>query len=68
MLLKKKKIPKYIIGNLEIFYDSDRENSDEKNSDAENSDKEISDEKHLERKNKNIFKVFFVYIKMRNNY
>ena len=30
-VVKEKKIPKYIIDEIEIFSDSDRENSDEKN-------------------------------------
>ena len=38
-VVKEKKIPKYIIDNIEIFSDSDRENSDEENPDEENSDK-----------------------------
>ena len=38
-VVKEKKIPKYIIDNIEIPSDSDRENSDEENSDEENSDK-----------------------------
>ena len=39
MLLNNKRIPKYIIDNIEISSDSDRENSDEENPDEENSDK-----------------------------
>ena len=35
-MLKKKKIPKYIIDDIEISSDSDRENSDEENFDKEN--------------------------------
>ena len=60
-VVKEKKIPKYIIDNIEISSNSDRENSDEensdketsdeKNSDVENSDKETSNEKHLDEKN-----------------
>ena len=38
-VVKEKKIPKYIIDNIEISSDSDRENSDEENPDEENSDK-----------------------------
>ena len=38
MLLNKKRIPKYIIDNIEISSDSDRENSDEENSNEENFD------------------------------
>ena len=33
MLLKKKMIPKYIIEDIEISSDSERENSDKENSD-----------------------------------
>ena len=36
-VVKEKKIPKYIIDDIEISFDSDRENSDEENSDEENS-------------------------------
>ena len=32
-VIQEKKIPKYIIDDIEISSDSDRENSDEKNSD-----------------------------------
>ena len=35
--VKEKKIPRYIIDNIEISSDSDRENSDEENSDEDNS-------------------------------
>ena len=41
MLLKKKKISKYFIGNIEISFDSDEEDSDEENSAEENSNEEI---------------------------
>ena len=34
--IEEKKIPKYIIDNIEICSDSDRESSDEKNFDEEN--------------------------------
>ena len=44
---QEKKIPKYIIDDIEISSDSDRENSDEENSHRKNSDREISDEKHF---------------------
>ena len=37
-MLLKKKIPKYIIDDIEISSDSDRENSEEKNCDKETSD------------------------------
>ena len=46
-VVKKKKIPKYIIDEIEIFSDSDRENSDEENSDEKNFHEENSDEKNL---------------------
>ena len=36
MLLNKKRIPKYIIDNIEISSDSDREDLDKENSDEEN--------------------------------
>ena len=54
-MLKKKKISKYIIDDIKISSDCDRENSDkekssEKNFDEENSDKENSDEKILMKK------------------
>ena len=35
-VVKKKKIPKYIIDDIEISSDSDEENSNEENSDEEN--------------------------------
>ena len=49
MLLKQKKIPKYIIDNIEISSDShggnsDKENSDKKTFDEESTDEEDSDE------------------------
>ena len=43
--LKEKKIPKYIIDDIEIS-DSDRENSDEQNSDEKNSDEDNSNEEN----------------------
>ena len=39
-VVKEKEIPKYIIDNIEISSDSDKENSDEKNFDKKNSDEE----------------------------
>ena len=39
-VVKEKKIPKYIIDDIEISSDSDEANSDEENSDKENSDEE----------------------------
>ena len=47
-VVKGKKIPKYIIDNIEIFSDSEEGNSDEDNSDEENSDEENYDEEILE--------------------
>ena len=44
MLLKKKKIPKYIIADVNISSNSDTENSDEENSNEEYFDKKNSDE------------------------
>ena len=38
--VEEKKIPRYIINNIEISSDSDRENSDKENSNEKNSDKE----------------------------
>ena len=46
MLLKKKKIPKDIIDNIEISSDSDKENSD-----RENSDKKIFDKGNFDEEN-----------------
>ena len=40
MLLKKKKILKYIIDDIEISSDSDTENYDEEDSDKESSDEQ----------------------------
>ena len=40
---KEKKIPKYIIDDIEISLDSDREYSDEENSNWKNSDEENSE-------------------------
>ena len=39
-IAKEKKIPMYLINDMEISADSDRENSDEETSDEESSDKE----------------------------
>ena len=49
--IKEKKIPNYIIDNIENFADSDKENSDKENSDEENSDKENSNEEHIDEGN-----------------
>ena len=40
-VVKEKKMPEYIIDDIEFFSDSDEENSDEENSYEENSDEEI---------------------------
>ena len=40
-IVKEKKIPKYIIDDIEISFDSDRENSDKENSGKENLMKKI---------------------------
>ena len=50
-IVKEKKIPKYIIDNIEISSDSDRENSDQENSDEENSYEENSYEENSVEKN-----------------
>ena len=42
-VVKENKIPMYIIDDIEISSNSDRENSDEKNSDKDTSDEENSD-------------------------
>ena len=39
-VVKQKKIPKFIIDNIEISSDSDKENYDEENSNEDNSDEE----------------------------
>ena len=45
-VIKEKKIAKYIIDDIEISSDSDRENSNEENFDEENSNEENSDEEN----------------------
>ena len=47
---EKKKIPKYIIHDIEISSDSDRENSDEENPDVKSSNGENSDEENKKNK------------------
>ena len=55
MILKKRKIPKYIIDDIEFPSDSDRENPDEENSGEQN-----SVEKNLKNSNKtDILKLIF---------
>ena len=39
-IVKEEKIPKYIIDDIEISSDTDKENSDEENPDEKNSDEE----------------------------
>ena len=48
--VKGKKIPKYIIDNIETCFDSDRQNSEEDNSDQDNSDEEHSNEENFHEK------------------
>ena len=50
-VVKEKKISKYIIDDIEISSDSDRENSDEENSDEKNFDEENSDEETFDEEN-----------------
>ena len=50
-VVKEKKIPKYIIDDIEISSDSHRENSDEENSDEEISDEENFDEENSDEEN-----------------
>ena len=50
-VVREKKIPKYIIDNIENSFDSDREMSDEENSDKETSDEEKFDEKSSDKEN-----------------
>ena len=45
-VIKEKNIPKYVIDNIEISCDSDREDSGEENSDEENSNEENCNEEH----------------------
>ena len=50
-VVKEKRIPKYIIDDIETSSDSDRENSDEDNSNEENSNEESFDEKKSDKEN-----------------
>ena len=52
-VIKEKKIPKFIIGNIEIYSDSAKEDSDEENSNEKNSDEENSGEKNSGEENSN---------------
>ena len=50
-MLLEKKIPKYIIDDVESSSDSDRQNSDEESSDRKNSDRENPHEKNSDEEN-----------------
>ena len=50
-LVKEKKISKYIIDDIEISSDSDRENSDEENFDEKKFDEENFDEEPFDEEN-----------------
>ena len=52
--VKEKKMPKYVIDDIEISSDSDTENSNEENSHEKN-----SDEKNKKNTNTTSFKVYF---------
>ena len=60
-VVKEEKIPKYIIEDIEVSSDSERENSDEENSDEKNSDK-----KNL--KNTNITHILKLIFEAYNKY
>ena len=51
-VVKEKTIPQYIIDDIEISSDSDRENSDEENSDKETSHEENLDEEKQRKSSK----------------
>ena len=60
-IVKEKKIPKYIIDDVEISSDSNRENSDEGNFSEENCDEENFCEENSDEKNSEAgFKKFFI--------
>ena len=48
---KEKKIPKYIIGNIEVSSDSNKENCDKENSDEDNYHEKNSNELNSDEKN-----------------
>ena len=50
-VVKEKKIPNYIIDDIEISSDSGGENSDEENSDEENSNEENSNKENSDKEN-----------------
>ena len=60
-VVKEEKIPKYIIEDIEVSSDSEKENSDEENSDEKN-----SDEKNL--KNTNITHILKLIFETYNKY
>ena len=62
-VVKEKKIPKYIIDDIEISSDSDEENFDKEISDEENSDEENSDEENLN----HFFDFFFFFSTYEND-
>ena len=53
-VVKEKKNPKYIINDIEISLDSDRENSDRENSNEDNSHEENSNEENFDKKKSKI--------------
>ena len=63
---RKKKISKHYIDDIEISFNSDRENSNEENSAEGNTDKENSDEKKL--KNTNITHILKLVFKACKKY
>ena len=76
-VVKEKKIPMYIIDDIRISSDFDKENSNEENSDEENCNEENFEDENFDDENlkntgitnKIFFIVFFcIYIKMVNNY
>ena len=50
-VIKEKKIPKYIIDDIEVSSDSDRENSHKEHFDKKNYDKENCDEGNSDEEN-----------------
>ena len=50
-VVKEKMIPKYIIVDIDISSDSDKENSDEENSDEKSPDEENFDVRHSDEEN-----------------
>ena len=58
-VVKEKKVPQYIIDDIDISSDSYKENSGEESFEENNSDEEISDEKEL--KNTNMTKIFISF-------